>query len=211
VNILLYSVVSVVCYLLGSFPTAYLVVRKWAHKDVTQLGSGNIGTMNVHRATENKLLTVLVLLGDMAKGALAILLAKILLGSSPAAPIVAAASVVAGHNYSIYMGFKGGRGLATAAGTLLVFCPLVLLIWIVIWIGPFFASKILVVGTLTATLVTPVVTYVFLVTQTFGITRIDVIFTAVISFVVLLRHISKMKKLIEGSEPKKYWKIRKDH
>ena len=209
-NTILYVVVIVVSYLIGSFPTAYLVVRKWASKDVTQLGSGNIGTMNVHRATENKGLTVLVLLCDMAKGAVAILLARILLGSSPAAPVLTAAAVILGHNYSIYMGLKGGRGLATAAGTLVVFNPLILLIWIVIWIPPFLISKILVVGTLTATILTPVVTYILMVTQTLQVTHIDVVFAAVITLIVLLRHITKVKKLIEGTEPKKYWKIPQD-
>ena len=61
---LLFGIVIVLSYLLGSFPTAYLVARKWAGKDVTQVGSGNIGTMNIHRATENKGLTALVLCGD---------------------------------------------------------------------------------------------------------------------------------------------------
>ena len=92
--------------------------------------------------------------------------------------------------------------MATAAGALMVFNPFILLIWLVLWIIPYLLSKILVVGTLTATVLTPVVTYVLNFNQT------EVIFTIVISVIVLLRHISKIRKLTEGTEPKKYWKIR---
>ena len=207
---ILYGIVIVLGYCIGAIPTAYLVVRKCAGKDVTQVGSRNIGTMNVHRATENKMLTALVLLGDMAKGAAAIILARVLMASSPTALILAGGAVVLGHNYSIYMGMKGGRGLATAAGTLVVFNPIILLTWIVIWIPPFLISKILVVGTITATVLTPVVTYVLMVTGTFRMTNTDFVFSLVITFVVMLRHISKIRKLIEGTEPKKYWKIRQE-
>ena len=201
-SIYLYIIVIIVSYLIGSIPTAYLVVKRFANKDVTRLGSGNIGTMNVHRATESKPLTALVLGGDLAKGAIAILLAKMLLSSSPSAPIFTGAASVLGHNYSIYMGFKGGRGLATAAGALIVLNPFILLIWLVLWIGPYLLSKILVVGTLAATVLTPVVTYVLNFTQT------EFTLTIVIAFIVMVKHISKIKKLIEGTEPKRYWKVR---
>jgi len=209
-NIAVYIIILIVSYLIGSIPTAYLVVRRWSGKDVTSLGSGNIGTMNTHRATENKLLTVSVLLGDMAKGAVAVVLARLLLSSSPEAPILTSAAVVLGHNYSVYMGFKGGRGLATAAGAMLIFNPLILLLWLLIWVPPFLISKILVVGTLIATVLTPVVTYVLMITNTLGVDGRDVAYAVVISAIVMLRHISKIRMLINGTEPKKYWKIRQE-
>ena len=190
------------CYFIGSIPTAYLVVKKFAKKDVTQLGSGNIGTMNVHRATESKPLTILVLLADMAKGAMAVILAKLVLSGSPLAPTLTTAAVVLGHNYSIYMKFRGGRGLATAAGALIVYSPLLLLTWLVIWIVPYLLSKILVVGTLTATVLNPVAAFLL------DFTPAEVLFATMISVIVLFRHISKIKMLMRGTEPKKYWKIR---
>ncbi|MFQ6091118.1 MAG: glycerol-3-phosphate 1-O-acyltransferase PlsY [bacterium] len=203
-SVFIYIGVILLCYLVGSFPTAYLVVKKWAHKDVTQLGSGNIGTMNVHRATESKPLTLLVLVADMAKGAVAIVLARTLLSSWPAGPILTGAAAVLGHNYSAYMGLKGGRGLATAAGALIVYSPLLLLLWLGLWTVPYLLSKILVVGTLTATVLTPVAAYVLSFTET------EITFTVVLSVIVLLRHTSKVRRLFEGTEPKKYWKIRDD-
>lgn len=209
-NTALYIIVVLVSYLVGSFPTAYLVVRKWAGIDVTSLGSGNIGTMNTHRATENKRLTILVLLGDMAKGAIAVFLARFLLSSSPEAAVLTSAAVVLGHNYSVYMKFRGGRGLATAAGAMLIFNPLILLMWLLIWVPPFLISKILVVGTLTATVLTPVVTYMLMITNTLGVDRLDVIYAVVITVIVMLKHISKIRMLIKGTEPKKYWKIRQE-
>jgi glycerol-3-phosphate acyltransferase PlsY len=201
-NIFFIIVVIGACYLIGSIPTAYLVVKKFAQKDVTQLGSGNIGTMNVHRATESKPLALLVLLSDMAKGAIAVLLAKTVLSAVPVAPVLTTAAVILGHNYSLYMRFRGGRGLATAAGALMVYSPVLLLTWLVIWIVPYLLSKILVVGTLTATVLNPVAAYVLKRPPS------EIIFAGVISVLVLLRHISKVKMLIRGTEPKKYWKIR---
>jgi len=209
-DILLHIILVLVCYLVGSFPTAYLVVKKWAHKDVRRLGSGNIGTMNVHRATESKLLTVLVLVADMAKGAVAIILAKILPAASPVAPIAAGAAAVVGHNYSLYMRFKGGRGLATAAGALIIYSPPLLLMWVAIWIIPYMVSKILLVGTLAATILTPVGAFLLSSADTNIVAKEAVIFAAVVAVIVLVRHISKIRKLLEGTEPKKYWKIRND-
>ena len=211
----LYMTLVLVSYLIGSFPTAYLVVKKWAKMDVTQLGSGNIGTMNVHRATESKPLAALVLVGDMAKGAMAILMAKALLSEPLIAPVLAGAFVVLGHNYSIYMGLKGGRGLATAAGALIVFNPFILLIWLGLWMVPYLLSKTLVVGTLSATVLTPIVTYALSFTQTDVLNftqteQSEFTFAVVIASIVMVKHISKIKKLIEGTEPKRYWKIREE-
>jgi len=110
--------IAVAAYLLGSFPTAYLV----GTKDVLRRGSGNVGTMNVLRTTGSKKRAFLTLIFDVAKAVLAVYIAfwlvclgyNLLMGT-----LVASAFVILGHNYSVFLKFKGGRGLASLFGVVL--------------------------------------------------------------------------------------------
>lgn len=197
-----YVMIGLAAYLLGSFPTAYVVVKKFAGKDIREYGSGNVGTMNVHRATENKLLTLAVLLGDLLKGFLAVLLVQQFFPSNQTALFLAGILVLLGHNYSLFLKFKGGRGLATGAGVMLAHQPMVVLFWVIIWVPVFLISQILVAGTLVTTVLTPLVTYYF---YGKGVTFYLIL---TICLIVLVRHPDKIKKLIEGTEPKRYWKVR---
>lgn len=131
--------ISFVSYLIGSFPTAYLLVKKFTGQDIRKVGSGNIGAMNTARAFKNfgkgKLATIgflVVLIIDMAKGALAVFLAQRLQFSGyniTLAVIFAAFFVVLGHNYSIFLKFSGGRGAACLIGILLYFGIFSLAVW----------------------------------------------------------------------------------
>ncbi|MCJ7786883.1 glycerol-3-phosphate acyltransferase [Patescibacteria group bacterium] len=131
--------ISFVAYLVGSFPTAYLVVKKITGQDIKKVGSGNIGAMNTVRALKNfgkgKLAVIgflVVLIIDMAKGALAVFLAQkwqFLDYNMTLAVIFAAFFVVLGHNYSIFLKFSGGRGAACLIGILLYLNILSLLVW----------------------------------------------------------------------------------
>ena len=118
-----YIAIALAGYLLGSFPTAYLVVKYFGRKDILEHGTGNVGTMNTHRATDSWALTFLVLAGDMLKGAgalfLGIAVAKALDFDTQVGGILA----VVGHNYSVFLRFKGGKGIATSGPTLLYFAP----------------------------------------------------------------------------------------
>ncbi len=127
--------VSLIAYLVGSFPTAYLLVKKFSGQDIRKIGSGNVGAMNVIRALKEKSSKLaaagflIVLIVDMAKGALAIFLAqKILLGSLIGL-ILAAFFVILGHNYSVFLKFSGGRGAASLIGILLYLDIFSFLIW----------------------------------------------------------------------------------
>lgn len=111
--------IAVVAYLLGSFPTAYLI----GGKDVLTRGSGNIGTMNVYRTTGSKGLTALTFVIDTGKAVLAVLVAFWLsfLKYDPMLGILVASScVVLGHNYSVFVRFRGGRALASLFGVILI-------------------------------------------------------------------------------------------
>lgn len=114
-NLILISIIS---YFLGSIPFSYLVARFYG-KNLYQVGSGNIGTANVWRATGKIEATSMALIGDLGKGILAVFLAQKFFPGQIFSQTLAAFFAVAGHNWPIFLKFKGGRGLATCAGILL--------------------------------------------------------------------------------------------
>ncbi|MFM8771981.1 MAG: glycerol-3-phosphate acyltransferase [Candidatus Kapaibacterium sp.] len=119
-----------VAYIIGSFPTAWVVRRIMAGTDIRKEGTGNVGARNLYDVSQSKAAGIGVMLADMAKGAIIVLLAQHFHGSNFAATAWAAVGVVLGHNYSIFLKFDGGRGLATATGCLTAMNPLPLVFWI---------------------------------------------------------------------------------
>lgn len=121
-------------YLLGSIPFAYIVVKKATGKDITRLGTGNVGAMNSYESTGKKWVGIIVTSLDALKGVIAVLFALVLDGSFPSMAIAGIFAVL-GHNFSIFLKLKGGRGLATAAGVALIMNPLVLLFWLLMYVA----------------------------------------------------------------------------
>lgn len=109
-------------YLIGSLPTAYLAARILSNADIRKLGDGNAGAANVYRNLGPKAGLAVGSI-DIGKGALAVLLARVLM-EGQAVEMVAGLSAVAGHNWPFYLQFRGGRGAATAIGALMAFVPL---------------------------------------------------------------------------------------
>ncbi len=108
-------------YLLGSFPTAYLLGRLFKKIDIRESGSGNVGGMNILR-TAGFLPGLLTIIIDIAKGALAIILA-LNWSSEPLVVFMAGLLVVLGHNYSVFLRYRGGKGLATGMGVFIALSP----------------------------------------------------------------------------------------
>lgn len=120
-------------YVIGSFPTAYLLV-KWRHKtDIRNVGSGNVGTLNSYEVTGSKLVGVAVLLMDFLKGVVAVLVASVVAGKGFGVEAAGCIGAVVGHNFPVWLGFKGGRGLATAAGGVTLLGWFLLPIWLASW------------------------------------------------------------------------------
>ncbi len=116
------GLVLVASYLLGSIPFSYLVARKWGVEDVRRVGSGNVGATNVMRSAGK--LPGLVAFGlDFAKGTAASLVALRVASSEGSLPALAAATAVIGHMHSVWIGLKGGKGVATGAGAFLPLVP----------------------------------------------------------------------------------------
>ena len=125
--LLTYVLAIGLAYLLGSFPTGYLAGRFIGHVDVRKIGSGRTGGTNVLRSAGPRAALVTVV-GDVLKGTLAVLLARWLSDGNALAEALAALAVVIGHNYSIFLGFKGGAGTMTATGAVLGLNPILLLL-----------------------------------------------------------------------------------
>jgi glycerol-3-phosphate acyltransferase PlsY len=125
---------GVLGYLIGSIPTAFLLVRWKSNVDIRSEGSGNVGALNSFQVTRSKLVGAGVLLLDLLKGVSAVQLGSVLIGHHFALHAIAGVAAVAGHNFPIWLRFKGGRGLATAAGVMLVIAWPLIPIWGLLWV-----------------------------------------------------------------------------
>jgi glycerol-3-phosphate acyltransferase PlsY len=146
-------------FALGSFPTAYVLVRASHGSDLRKEGSGNIGALNAYEVSRSRKTGISVLLIDLLKGAIPVLAVKLLLGNDFVAGAVAMIAVVLGHNFSPWIGFKGGRGLSPAAGASLVFNPVFVLLWVALWLLTRLWSRDVHVGNIFATAMVPVVLF----------------------------------------------------
>jgi glycerol-3-phosphate acyltransferase PlsY len=134
---------GVLGYIIGSFPTAYLLVRWKSNMDVRQVGSGNVGTLNSYQVTGSKGVGAAVLLLDLMKGAGAVLCAPLVMQDGFGSEAAGAVGAVLGHNFPIWLGFKGGRGLATAAGAMLVIGWMLVAVWGTVWVlGKVFSDNV---------------------------------------------------------------------
>jgi len=158
---MIYLLVFLIGYLIGSFPTAYLLV-KWKFRiDIRNEGTGNVGGLNSYEVTKSKAVGLTVLVLDLLKGAMAVVLVGFVFGNVFVHSALATLGAVAGHNFSVWIGFKGGRGLATAAGAMLLINPLVVAVWIVLWVIVFIPVRNVHWGNILATVVTPFILMLF--------------------------------------------------
>lgn len=177
-------------YLLGMFPTAALVTRR-AGKDVTREGSGNPGASNVARLMGWKAGLVVLLL-DMGKGALAAGVGLALDGHRGA--YILGVAAVLGHVFPITRRFKGGRGVATAAGVLVVVFPLVLAILAVVWL-------VIARGFHKASIASVVCAVLFpIIVAIRGNSVLDITVTAALAAIVVVRHFANLRRLVRGEE-----------
>jgi acyl phosphate:glycerol-3-phosphate acyltransferase len=150
-------VVGIVSYLLGSFPTAYLVVRRKAKLDIRREGSGNVGAMNAFEVTGNSSLGFSIMCIDLLKGVIALAGTQLLTNGDWLIQTIALLSVVLGHSFSVWIRFRGGRGLATAAGALFCVGWSFILVWGAAWGILYLIRKDILVGNIAALIIAPAV------------------------------------------------------
>lgn len=184
--------VTVISYLIGAIPFGYLVGRYFG-KDIRQFGSGNIGVTNVLR-TFGKIPAALVLFLDAAKGYIPAYIGYNIGGENYA--VIAGLIAMIGHSYPIYIGLKGGKGIATGTGIMLFLAPYITLIAFIAFVVAVTSSKYVSLGSLAAALTVSCLMFVFkkpLPYILFGLTA---------SIFVIYRHRGNIKRLLNGTEYK---------
>ena len=186
---------AVVSYFLGSIPTGFL----WAKArgiDIREVGSGNIGATNVMRAL-GKGPGIAVLLIDALKGFAPVSIAPRLFPDvlNPSMlQIVCCVSVIAGHNWTCWLKFKGGKGVATSAGALLAFLPQPLLCALGVWLVVFAIWRYVSLASVCAAIAIPIATWLIMKDQ------VLTVFTAILGVVALYKHKSNIQRLLDGTE-----------
>jgi acyl phosphate:glycerol-3-phosphate acyltransferase len=179
-------------YLSGSVPYGLLLTRMAGLGDVRSIGSGNIGATNVLR-TGNKKLAALTLLLDALKGTVPVLAAKHFLGTDAA--LLAGLGAFLGHLYPVWLGFKGGKGVATYAGIALGFSWHVLAPFAIVWIAMAFLFRYSSLAALTASVVTTAALFHM------GRSDIGLLFL-VLTMLVFWKHRQNIQRLLSGKESK---------
>ena len=199
-------IIFVVAYLLGSFPTAYLVVKKITGQDIRKIGTGNVGAMNVSRATGRGSLFWLTAIIDIGKGALAVLIPQwfSFLGYNLFWAITLAAfGAVLGHCFSIFLKFQGGKAQASLIGILAILnWQWLLFPWGGIVILYILASGYLFLGQFMGTIFLPIITY-FLVPEYFWL-------SILVAIPIFIKQWPRFIPMLKGKEPRWYFKERKN-
>lgn len=194
-------------YLLGTFPTAYFLVHLVDKKDIRREGTGNVGGMNAHEVSGKKWVGVAVALIDFAKGLLAVWFGMWLDSQTFLGAGTAGIFAVLGHNYNIFLGLKGGRGLATSAGILAVINPLPIVLWILMYLTGYYAiRRNIYVGTVAGSLGSSILIWNapdLLMTKLTFIPLDDVmelkIFTILLAVLVIARNLQPLRDYLTQS------------
>ena len=195
-----YIIVGIVAYLIGSISFSVIISKKMAGFDVREKGSGNAGATNMLRSVGKKA-AILTLLGDALKGVVAILFAIIVGAIAKSADKsllvqIAGILVVVGHTFPIFFGFKGGKGVASTFGFILVTCWPVAVIALGIWLVMAFAFRYSSLSALTAAVFVPVASYFLAPSLEYTVVY------ALVVLLVIVRHHGNIRRLLNGEESK---------
>jgi glycerol-3-phosphate acyltransferase PlsY len=181
------------CYLLGSIPFSYIFSRVWGGVDIRAKGTGNVGATNVLRTLGIKI-ALASLIGDFLKGVLAAWMGFYMGGEMLAA--VCASIVVVGHCWPIFLGFRGGKGVATSAGVLLVLVPPVMLMLAITFVTLIALTRYVSLGSVCGAVFLPLM--LLFMHQPWSY----IIMGLILSSIVLFRHRDNIQRLRKGTEKK---------
>ena len=185
------ALVAIIGYLLGSIPFGVILTRAFGAGDVRQIGSGNIGATNVLR-TGRKGLAAATLVLDGAKGGVAVLIAE---HFAPGLGMIAGAAAFIGHLYPVWLGFRGGKGVATMLGVALALNWIIGLVYALVWLGILALSRISSVSGMAAAVSAP------LLATALGAPKLALILGG-LALLVLWKHSDNIKRLKAGTEPR---------
>ena len=190
-----------ISYLVGSIPWAYIFGRLLKGIDIRQFGSGNVGATNALRVL-GRGPGIVVLVLDILKGVLTV----VILGQSEILSIVFGLCCICGHNWTVFLKFKGGKGVATTLGVLLGLAikisglRLILGLLAITWFGVLAFSKTISLSSVVTAIVFPVYTVLF--KRFLKQPNVLICLSVILSILIILRHKSNLKRLLQGKEPR---------
>ncbi len=212
--ILRYAVAALVGYVLGSVPSSVLISRLFGKADPRTQGSGKTGATNAMRAM-GKGPALLVVLLDVGKGVAAVLLTRYIIFPLPSGQVtltdhnvqaageaIAAFAALLGHNFSMFIGFKGGRGVATGGGAILAMAPLAVLIGIIALIIPIALTRYVSLGSIISATVTGITVTIMAITGSFGVYGPHAVFAVFGALFIIFSHRDNIERLLNGTERK---------
>ncbi len=187
--------VIIICYLLGSIPFGYIIGKLFKKTDIREYGSGNIGTTNAFRILGPSLAS-LVLIGDIGKGIFSIYLVRFLNIDNLFILTIAGLAVIFGHDWSLFLRFKGGKGVATTFGVIFSFNLVISILAVIVWVIIIIFTKYASLASISS--LTAVVIFMILLKQPYEY----VIFSIIILILTVFRHKENIKRLRLGKEKK---------
>lgn len=191
----------ILAYLIGSIPTGYIIVKLKTGQDIRQVGSGSTGATNVKRVLGKKWFFIVMLL-DALKGALPVLISKYFLSAGMLLDpygiyaVACAVFVIVGHSKPVFLGFKGGKSVASGVGTILALSPLAGLIIALIWGTVTYISRYVSLGSIVALVLSPFIMYFLNAPAAY------VAYCALAAVYIVYLHRENIKRLIDGNENK---------
>lgn len=201
-------IIGILSYFIGAIPFSVILVKLLHNKDLINEGSGNAGALNSYEVSGNKLTGILVMLLDAFKGVFIVLIYHYFFNNNFTFLLIASIWVVIGHNLSIFLKFKGGRGLATAAGLFLLINPYLLITWLIMWVAGYniikknvhVASSIALIGSsILAFSTKDEMLAIFDFLHIGNYFSVKILFT-VISIIILIKHIKPLQELFKKEE-----------
>ena len=198
-----YLACSLIGYLLGSLPTAYIILRKTHKVDITETGSGNVGAMNSFEVSRSILIGALVFLIDALKGLLSVYLSLLFFNGDFIYPALALFFAVFSHCFNPWLKFKGGRGLATAVGGAILLSPIIPAAWCILWVLVYLFKKDILLANISAIILTIILTissieiiykYSFPTPDSYGTL---LMFSVALLTIIFIKHIEPLKEFID--------------
>jgi acyl phosphate:glycerol-3-phosphate acyltransferase len=199
-----YILSALIGYFAGSIPFGYIVLRKTRGLDITETGSGNMGAMNTYEISNSRTLGILVLLLDALKGLAAVYIPLLIFPGNFIFPALGLLFAVLSHCYNPWLEFKGGRGLATAAGGSILIFPYILIVWVVLWVVVYFMRKDIHLANISSTILTLLVVFnTANIAYKYSFPEPDaestmIMMTASILILILIKHFEPLKELIKS-------------
>jgi acyl phosphate:glycerol-3-phosphate acyltransferase len=196
-DLLSYLIAAAIAYLLGSIPVGLLVARLRGNVDLLRQGSGKTGTTNVLRTLGWKAAGA-VFAGDFLKGVLAVIASGLVSQHDHVANLIAGLAVIAGHNYSLYLKFRGGRGVVAGLGALAVMAPVVMLLVLALAFTIIGLTRYVSLGSLTGAAATPIIMAVLVATGNQSIPHL--LYSVIAALIVAASHRDNISRLLKGTE-----------